>query len=112
MFSIIRRIFTSSNKEEEHSESEDELWIMIKENSFFRDDAHLVIIDELAESIEGKNLGELDGHSSGAHQLEVNFYNVPNYNKCKEVVAEYFAIKYPALDYTISQEYEATYEKL
>lgn len=111
MLSIIKKLFGSSEAHDSDG-PEGELWIMIKETSFFREDAHLAIVDELAESMEGKGLGELDGHSSGGHQFEINFYEVRNYNQCKAIVTEYFSSKYPELEYTISEEYETTYEKL
>ncbi|ATG77688.1 hypothetical protein AOR04_09165 [Pseudoalteromonas sp. 1_2015MBL_MicDiv] len=65
----------------------------------------------MAEIIEGKGLGELDGHSSGAHQLEVNFYDFTNYKSCSEVVNAFFK-QHPNIEYIVSKEYETTYEKL
>lgn len=112
MIKFLKNLFSNSNESEDFDESEAELWLMIKENEFFRDESHLKIIDELAEIIEGEGLGELDGHSSGAHQLEINFIEVTNYNKCKKIVADYLVANYQNLEYTVSKEYETTYEKL
>ncbi|MGH1426300.1 MAG: hypothetical protein ACRBEE_00005 [Arenicella sp.] len=111
MLNKLKRLFSNDSYEEDSIESENELWIMIKENSCFREEAHLKIIDELAEIIEGKNFGELDGHSSGAYQFEINFYGVNKYEKCKKIVTNFMFSKYPDLEYTVSKEYETTYEK-
>ena len=109
MFTIFGKLFRKSDGIED---GDNELWVMIQENSFFRDNSHLAIVDELAEIIENKKLGEFDGHSSGAYQLEINFLEVRNYNKVKGIIIDYFAAKYPGLEYTISQGYETIYEKL
>ena len=111
MLNTLKRLFSNDSNEDDSDESENELWIMIKENSFFREEAHLKIIDELTEIIEGKNLGELDGHSSGAYQFEINFYDVNKYEKCKKIVTDFMSSKYVDLEYKVSKEYETTYEK-
>jgi hypothetical protein len=107
MLSILRKILGNSNESEASS---GELWIMIKENEFFRSDEHLSIVDDIAEVIESSGLGELDGHSSGAHQLEVNFYGVNNFNKSRLAVEVYLSKNHPKLVYTISNKYQTTYE--
>ena len=112
MINTLKRLFSSDNDLNNSEESDNELWVMIIENSFFRDDSHLRIIDELAEVIEDKGLGELDGHSSGAHQMEINFFEVNKFDKCKKEVTEFMSSNYPSLEYTVSKEYETTYEKL
>lgn len=112
MLSIIKRIFGSEpNSEQSEEENENQLWIMIKEDDFFRDEKHLEIIDEITEIIEGECIGELDGHSSGAYQLEVNFFDVTDYEKAKTLIMTYFKNNYSNLEYTISNDYETTYEK-
>ena len=111
MLKILKNIFSNNDLEDDVEAEDNQLWIMIKESEFFRDESHLKIIDELAEIIEGNGLGELDGHSSGAHQLEINFYEVDNYESCKSAVANFFK-KHPKIEYTVSQEYETTYERL
>ena len=111
MFKTLKKIFSNNDYGNDQESEENQLWIMIKENDFFREDSHLEMVDELAELIESKGLGELDGHSSGAYQLEVNFYDVENYQACVGVVNSYFK-KHPKIEYTVSKEYETTYEKL
>lgn len=110
MFKVLKKFFSRANLEADSESEENQLWIMIKENDFFREGGHLEIIDELSEIIESKGLGELDGHSSGAHQLEVNFYDVPNYKASVNAVNAFFK-QHPNIEYTVSKEYETTYEK-
>ena len=107
MLSMLRKILGNSDESEVSS---GELWIMIKENEFFRSDEHLFIVDELAEVIESSDLGELDGHSSGAHQLEVNFYGINDFNKTRLAVEIYLSKNHPKLVYSISDKYQTTYE--
>jgi hypothetical protein len=105
--SIFKKLFGGSDDEDE---SDQQLWIMIKENDFFRSDEHLSIVDDIAELLENDGLGELDGHSSGAHQFEINFFEVTNFEKAKSVVVDYFNSNHPEIEYTISNDYETTYE--
>ncbi len=111
MFKTLKKIFLNGDVDDDTDTEENQLWVMIKENDFFREDSHLEIIDELSEIIESNGLGELDGHSSGAHQLEVNFYDVANYRACTEVVNTFFR-QHPNIEYKVSKEYERTYERL
>lgn len=104
----IMKIFGNKDSEEE---MDGQLWVMIKESDYFRDDSHLKIIDEITEIIEGSDLGELDGHSSGAYQLEINFFDVGNYDKAKATISSYLESKHPKLEFIISNDYETTYEK-
>jgi len=93
-------------------ESENQLWIMIKADNYFRSASHLQIVDQLSSLVESSGLGELDGHSSGAHQFEFNYYEVENYIKAKSVVERFISKNYPSLIYTVSNQYETHYEKL
>jgi len=108
MFSFLSKLF-SNNDVDENEDSQ--LWLMVKEDKFFRDDAHLKMVDDLTELIEGAGLGELDGHSSGAYQFEFNFYDVSNFEKVKTIVDKYMASNFDSLVYSISAEYETFYEK-
>ena len=103
--SFFGKLFGSND---DSNENDQQLWIMIKENSYFRSDEHLSIVDELAELMENEGLGELDGHSSGRYQFEINFYDVENY--AKGLVEHYFHAKHPHVIYTVSDDYETTYE--
>ena len=85
---------------------------MVKLDTFFREDSDLDWVDELAEIFEQKSLGVLDGHSSGGKQLEVNFFEVENYEKAKQVVVQYLKENFPDLTYEISNDYQTTYEEL
>jgi hypothetical protein len=108
---MLKSIFGSSPEQNSSDDDGDQLWIMIKETGFFRDDSHIVLIDQISELVESSELGELDGHSSGSHQLEVNFYEVHNYGKTKSLIENYLIANYPEIEFTISNEYETTYEK-
>ncbi len=92
--------------------SDDQLWIMIKTDSYFRGEKHLQIVNEVTELIEKRNLGALDGHSSGVYQFEFNFYEVTKFKEAKATVKKYLDSNYSNLTYTISNDYEMPYEKL
>jgi hypothetical protein len=66
--------------EGEH-EAANQLWVMIKTDEFFRSKIHKQIEDELIALIEHQKLGTFDGHSSGAYQFDLNFYNVTDFEK-------------------------------
>ena len=89
-----------------------ELWVMVKIDSNFRSEKDLEIIDEITKEIEGNNLGLLDGHSSGAHQLDFNFIEISDIDTAKNTIASSMDRLYPAVEYTVSTTYEVTYEKL
>jgi len=108
---VILGIGTTSLEAEEDA-SNDQLWIMIKTDTFFRTDKELAIVDDIEKIVENKNLGSLDGHSSGAHQFEFNFYEVNSYPKAKSLIENYFKANYPHLVFVISKEYETTNESL
>jgi len=108
---VILGIGTTSLTAEENV-SNSQLWVMIKTDTFFRTDKELAIVDDIEKILEDKNLGSLDGHSSGAHQFEFNFYEVSSYLKAKALIENYLKVKYPHLVFVISKEYETTYESL
>ncbi len=89
-----------------------QLWVMIKMDSYFRTQKELKIVDELANLIEQKKLGLLDGHSSGGHQFEVNFYEISDFATAKSVVESFINDNYPKLSYIVSNDYEMLYETL
>jgi hypothetical protein len=94
MFGFLSKLFSNNQATNDNDADENEdnqLWIMVKEDEFFRDEAHLKVVDDLTELIENLGLGELDGHSSGAYQFEINFYNVSNFEEVKAIVVKYMA---------------------
>ncbi|MEZ9821087.1 hypothetical protein AB4238_10800 [Shewanella sp. 10N.286.45.A1] len=109
MFGFLSKLFSSNHAADENEDNQ--LWLMVKEDEFFRDDAHLKMVDDLTELIEGSGLGELDGHSSGAYQFEINFYDVSNFEKVKAIVVKYMASNFDNLVFSVSKEYETFYEK-
>jgi hypothetical protein len=110
MFEIVKRIF--SLDEDPQTGDENQLWIMIQEDDYFRDEEHFQLIDEMTEITEEAELGELDGHSSGAYQLEVNFFGVLDYEKAKDLISNYIESTHPDLVFTIAKEYKSIYEKV
>ena len=90
--------------------NDQELWIMVKTDSFFRDRVHIQLVDRVTELVESSGLGILDGHSSGGYQFDFNYYDVANYAKAKSVIEQYLSSNYPDLVYTISSDYQTTYE--
>lgn len=94
------------------SKEDMQLWVMIKMDSYFRTQKELKIVDELANLIEQKKLGLLDGHSSGGHQFEVNFYEISDFATAKSVVESFINDNYPKLSYIVSNDYEMLYETL
>ena len=96
----------------EEDEPTDELWLMIKTTDFFRSGLEIEIEDKLIDIFERNGLGEIDGHSSGSYQFEVNFYDVSDFEKAKTVVEELLKKEYPNLEYVVSHTYETPFEKL
>jgi hypothetical protein len=97
--------------EEEH-EAANQLWVMIKTDEFFRSKVHIQIEDELIALIERQKLGTFDGHSSGAYQFDLNFYNVTDFEKAKALINAFLKKKYPELQFVISDDYETTFDQL
>ena len=93
-------------------EGENQLWVMVKSDDYFRSQNEMEVMESVTELIESSGLGELDGHSSGAYQFEFNFYEVSDYEKTKAKIESFINKKYPNLVYTISNDYETLYEKL
>ena len=90
----------------------DELWVMIKIDSNFRDQIHLDLVDKIAARIEGEGIGYLDGHSSGAHQFEFNFVEITDFKKAKTIIEQALSETIPSAEYQVSNEYEMTFEKI
>ena len=90
--------------------NDQELWIMVKTDSFFRDRDHIQLVDRVTKLVESSGLGTLDGHSSGGHQFDLSYYDVANYAKAKSVIEQYLSSNYPYVVYTISGDYQTTYE--
>jgi hypothetical protein len=88
----------------------DELWLMIKTSDYFRSDKEIEVEDELTKLIEGSGLGELDGHSSGAHQFELNFVHVRDFEKAKSLIESHLKKKHPDLQFVIARDYAIPFE--
>jgi hypothetical protein len=88
----------------------DELWLMIKTSDYFRSNKEIEIEDELTKLIEGFGLGELDGHSSGAHQFDLNFVRVRDFDKAKSLIESHLKEKHPDLKFVIARDYEIPFE--
>ena len=91
---------------------EDELWIMIKMNQYFHSLNYTTIEEDLISLVESAELGEFDGHSSGAYQFDLNFLEVENYEKARKAISKYLGKHYPDLEYEISKSYETTFDNL
>jgi hypothetical protein len=98
--------------DEDDDEPQNQLWVMIKIDEFFRSEIHSQIEDELIELMVSQNLGVSDGHSSGAHQFDVNFYDVQDFEKAKAAVSGFLKKKYPQIQFVISDDYESTFDQL
>ena len=96
----------------ETNEADAELWVMIETNEYFRSQPELEIENEVITIIESMELGEFDGHSSGAHQFDFNFINIQDFNKSKNAINDLFKSKYPKLNYVISSTYKTTFDKV
>lgn len=105
-------LFKGYSQNNEISETDTELWVMIEINDYFLSQSEVQIENDVIELIEGKGLGESDGHSSGAHQFDFNFYNVQDFNKAKIDISDLLNSKYPNLNYVISDTYETTFDKI
>ena len=103
-------IFTGNIHADMKEAPEQQLWVMIKIDTLFNVSSMLELVDDVTELVELKQLGELDGHSSGAYQFEFNYYNVENYEVTKRVIEAYLKEKYSDIVFTISDEYEVPYE--
>jgi len=97
---------------EEDDEVQNELWVMIKTDEFFRSKAEDQIEDDLIKLVEGQELGALDGSSSGSHQFDVNFYDVTDFEKTKSEISMFLKKKYPGIQFVISHTYETTFDQL
>ncbi len=102
----------SSSDDAQAPRGDGELWVMVKIDSNFRSEKDLEIIDVITEEIERKNLGILDGHSSGAHQLDFNFVEISDIETTKKAIISSIDRLYPTVEYTVSTTYEVTYETL
>lgn len=102
----------SQSHAESDTEVDDQLWVMVKTDEFFRSQNDLEIMDNVTALVESSNLGILDGHSSGAYQFEFNYFEVSNYSKAKSAIEKLLNSTYPGLTFTISNDYDMPYEKL
>jgi len=90
---------------EQEEVSQDELWIMIETNNYFLSADENSIEEELIDLVESAGLGEFDGHSSGGHQFDMNFFGVGEFCKTKKLIANYLSKNHPKLKYEISNSY-------
>ncbi|WP_420589294.1 hypothetical protein [Bacterioplanoides sp.] len=95
----------------EETTANDQLWIMIKMDTYFRTLDDLNVVDQVTDMIEGANLGYLDGHSSGAYQFDFNYYDVRDFKAAKSKIQYFMSKNYPSVEFTISSDYEILYEQ-
>ena len=113
MVFVIGLLYLKNNlMAEKFQETDVELWVMTEANDYFLTQSEILIEDDAIALIEGMNLGESDGHSSGANQFDFNFINIQDFDKAKTALSEMFASKYPQLNYVISTTYEMSFEKV
>ena len=101
----------SSDNESKFEIVGDELWVMVKMDSEFREEIYLQLVDDITKKIEEQGVGYLDGHSSGAYQFDFNFVDVTNFKQAKNQVELIFKNQYPQLMFMVSHTYEMKYEK-
>jgi hypothetical protein len=109
---IFALLSACTSGEEQSASGNSELWVMVKIDSNFRSHQDLKLIDLVTERIESKKLGFLDGHSSGAYQLDFNFVDIKDIDAARTEIVETITTSYPSVEYTVSTIYEAKYEKL
>jgi len=97
---------------DDEDSSEDELWVMIKMNQYFRSLDEIAIEEKLINLVESAELGEFDGHSSGANQFDLNFFEVKNFEKTRKEIKKFLNKHYPKLEHEISNTYETTFDVL
>jgi len=98
----------AASKAEEVS---NELWIMVKTDSYYRTQKDLDIVDYITVIVDENALGELDGHSSGAHQFDFNYFGVEQYPEAEKLLEKELRRKYPQLIFRISSEYQSVYDR-
>lgn len=112
IFTVLLSLFGfASYSSAETTEVDNQLWIMIKMDTYFRTVNELKMVDKITEIIEGANLGYLDGHSSGAYQFDFNYYKVNDFDRAKSKIQRFIEQHYPNVTFTISNDYLMTYEK-
>ena len=87
------------------------LWIMIEINDQFLSKNEYKIEDKIEKLVTKKRLGQLDGHSSGGHQFDINLFNVQNFEFAKSEISKLLETKYPNLKFEISDKYETIFER-
>lgn len=112
LFLIMLGLFGFSSHKSVADEPDDQLWIMIKTDSYFRGHQDMIVLDAVTSEVERLELGYLDGHSSGAHQFDFNFMEVKEFEATKSLISKFIDERYPNLTYMISNGYEMKYEKL
>ena len=94
----------------ENATTSNELWVLVKTDTYFRTNREIELVDAITEVVERKNLGELDGHSSGGNQFDFNYVDVINFSQTKAVIEKELKESYPQLTFSISKEYETKFE--
>ena len=100
---------TLANSSDDNYDSS-ELWVLVEIGTNFRTTKELDLVDIVTELIESKNLGELDGHSSGGNQFDFNYIEVTNFSEAKAVIEKKLNESYPQLKFRISKKYETSFE--
>lgn len=99
-----------NDPDHEDDETRNQLWVMVKIDDFFRAEIHERLEEELAALIEGQGLGEFDGSSSGAHQFDMNFAEVENFDAARSAVVDCLTRRYPQMEFVVSDAYETTFD--
>lgn len=87
------------------------IWVMIKldDEQWFHEAADRQLIDDLVALVIDHAFGEVDGHSSGAGAMDVNFV-VVNQRRTATAIDHYLRHTHPELTYCINDRYLPLFE--
>jgi hypothetical protein len=105
-------LINNNRMHEDELENKGQLWLMIKLSGMFHSDLESKIEGELIELVEGQGLGQFDGHSSGAGQFDLNFFEVADFEKVKSLITRHLQTNYPKVEFVASDDYETTFDQL
>jgi hypothetical protein len=105
----IGKAYTGTIKASLNNES-GQIWIIIKlHDTWFRGNKDRDIRDDIIAYVEEKQLGSLDGTSSGAGAMDINFY-VDNKQEAGHKLDTYIKTHHKDLEYYISDTYEVIFD--
>lgn len=86
------------------------IWIMIKlDDKWFRDDQDRIITNAIAEFVLANDIGELDGESSGAGAMDINF-TVHSKQKAAQEIDDFIKKLDVNFTYYIADRYSPLFE--